>query len=112
MAQVTPVQIIAEGRVAVAVAGTPTFVWSRGCSAIATGGAGIVNITLENPADATNNPGTAAIANCNATANGFFVTTSRTDDNTVRFDVWSTTAAHADSQGFDFVVFQAPIVNA
>lgn len=109
MAQVTPVQIIAEGRIAVA-GGTPTFVWVRGASTIADTGAGIVTITLDDPADSVS-PGTASFATPTTTANGFFVTTDRPSDTLVRFYTWSATGVAADNVGFDFLVLQAPTTN-
>lgn len=109
MAQVTPVQIIAEGRVAVA-GGVPSFTWVRGANSIADTGAGIVTITLDDPADATS-PGTATFATPTTTANGFFVTSIRPADTTVAFYVWSATGAAADNVGFDFLVLQAPTTN-
>lgn len=109
MAQVTPVQIIAEGRVAVSLS-TPSFTWVRGAYNIADTGPGIVTMTLDDPADASS-PGTASFATPTTSANGFFVTSVRPSDTTVAWYVWSATGAAADNVGFDFLVLQAPTTN-
>lgn len=110
MAQVTPVQIIAAGRVlddgGVWIVSSPG--WIRGASpTIAHPGAGIATITLDDPADpgTATLPGTVTVVTPVATANGFWATTSRPSDTTIQVNLWSVTNVASDIS-FEFVVFQ------
>ena len=108
MSQVTPVQIIAAGRL-LNNNGTWSTDWIRGASpTIIDGGVGIATITLDDPADtgSATVPGTVTVVTPVATANGFWGTSSRPSDTQVRFDIWSDTNTHADN-AFSFVVFQS-----
>jgi len=108
MAQVTPIQVIAAGRiVSAAGAWTVTGGWIRGASpTIVDGGVGIATITLDDPADATV-PGTVTIVSPIDAATGTFGTSTRPSDTTVQFNLWSATGAAADIS-FNFVVLQGP----
>ena len=108
MAQVTPVQVIAAGRLN-NNNGTWSFDWIRGASGIVDGGVGIVTLTLDDPADATI-PGTATLVSPVSSAAGYFGTATRPSDTTVTFYLWSATAAAADV-GFEFVIFQGTTTN-
>lgn len=112
MAQVTPIQVIAAGRVlddgGAWIVTAPG--WIRGASpTIAHPGAGIATITLDDPADAgtATVPGTVTIVTCNGSAAGAFGTATRPSDTTVQINIWTATAVAADLN-FEFVVLQAP----
>lgn len=112
MAQVTPIQVIAAGRVlddgGAWIVSAPG--WIRGASpTIAHPGAGIATITLDDPAatgDATA-PGTVTLVSCPGIASGAYGTASRPSATTVQINIWTATNVAAD-RNFEFVVLQAP----
>ena len=107
MAQVTPVQVIAAGRITAGL-GAWITTWMRGASpTVGYGGVGIATITLDDPADAIL-PGTVTLVNTVASAAGSFGTATRPSDTTVQINLWTATAAAVDVS-FEFVVLQAPI---
>jgi hypothetical protein len=109
VAQVTPVQVIAAGRITAALNAWLTT-WIRGAlPAVAYGGVGIATITLDDPADPGTIafPGTVTVVTPVDSAAGYFATASRPSDTTVQINLWSATAVPADVS-FEFLVLQAP----